>query len=69
MTLILKKITELNTLKDVISKNNSFINFKESFKNQNLKVSSEAFFLFNFIVLLKKSNEPFKFCIKSFCWR
>ena len=46
----LKKITELNTLKDVISKNNSFINFKEKIEN-NIKAKK-----FSIIAEIKKAS-------------
>ena len=46
----LKKITDLNTLKDVISKNNSFINFKEKIEN-NIKAKK-----FSIIAEIKKAS-------------
>jgi len=46
----LKKITDLNALKDVISKNNSFINFKEKIEN-NIKAKK-----FSIIAEIKKAS-------------
>ena len=46
----LKKITELDTLKDLISKNNSFINFKEKIEN-NIKAKK-----FSIIAEIKKAS-------------
>ena len=46
----LKKITELNALSDVISKNNSFINFKEKIEN-NIKAKR-----FSIIAEIKKAS-------------
>ena len=46
----LKKITKLNTLKDVINKNNSFINFKEKIEN-NIKAKK-----FSIIAEIKKAS-------------
>ena len=46
----LKKITDLNALKDVISKNNSFINFKKKIEN-NIKAKK-----FSIIAEIKKTS-------------
>ena len=46
----LKKITDLNALKDVISKNNSFINFKKKIEN-NIKAKK-----FSIIAEIKKAS-------------
>ena len=46
----LKKITDLNTLRDVISKNNSFINFKEKIED-NIKAKK-----FSIIAEIKKAS-------------
>ena len=46
----LKKITDLNALKDVISKNNSFVNFKDKIEN-NIKAKK-----FSIIAEIKKAS-------------
>ena len=56
----LKKITELDTLKDLISKNNSFINFKEKIEN-NIKAKK-----FSIIAEIKKASPSAGVIIKDY---
>ena len=56
----LKKITDLNALKDVISKNNSFINFKEKIEN-NIKAKK-----FSIIAEIKKASPSAGIIIENY---
>ena len=56
----LKKITELDALKDVISKNNSFINFKEKIEN-NIKAKK-----FSIIAEIKKASPSAGIIIENY---
>ena len=56
----LKKIIDLNTLKDLISKNNSFINFKEKIEN-NIKAKK-----FSIIAEIKKASPSAGIIIENY---